>query len=46
MRLEGGSEEKVRFIGIEALESTSHIEPFDNEAAAYAKVTYMSRRST
>lgn len=37
MRLEDGGEEKVRFIGVDTPESTTRVEPYGKEAAAYTK---------
>lgn len=36
-RLNGGAEEKVRFIGVDTPESTNEIEPYGKEASAYTK---------
>lgn len=37
VRFENGREEKVRFIGVDTPESTTKIEPYGKEAAAYTK---------
>lgn len=37
VRLETGEEERVRFIGVDAPESTRQVEPFGQEAAAFTK---------
>lgn len=37
VRLDDGTEEKVRFIGVDAPESTKEVEPYGKEAAAYTK---------
>ncbi|TCO60055.1 thermonuclease family protein [Caldanaerobacter subterraneus] len=37
IKLESGKEEKVRFIGVNTPESTTKVEPYGQEAAAYTK---------
>lgn len=37
VRLQSGQEERVRFIGVDTPESTTRIEPFGKEAAAFTK---------
>lgn len=43
VELENGNEEKVRFIGVDAPESTTRVEPYGKEAAGYTKSKLLNK---
>jgi micrococcal nuclease len=43
IKLENGKEEKVRFIGVDTPESTTQVEPYGKEAAAYTKSKLLNK---
>lgn len=43
VKLENGKEEKVRFIGVDTPESTTQVEPYGKEAAAYTKSKLLNK---
>jgi len=43
VKLENGKEEKARFIGVDTPESTTQVEPYGKEAAAYTKSKLLNK---